>query len=281
MVSIKVLQIGFPKSGNSLLYSVLVKCLKKLGMYQSFVLKSGVYYIYKSLYEKYDLQEIFEGALEIDQLEMDENGRIQLAKMFPEKLLERIDIDFEFLLSATSIVWSHTKVSQWDPFMFSFGLRLYILRDGRDVINSRIHYTTKKHIQKFRTAYKISDPRKVYEIFLENNGETFAKYVSQWKEHVEDYFDYREHFVEVRYESLKNFGKDFIKILKIFGLENYKEEFIEEFSFKNMKKRSPLHLRKGKVGDWKNFFTEKHKEIFKEIAGKTLIELGYEKNLDW
>lgn len=41
------------------------------------------------------------------------------------------------------------------------------------------------------------------------------------------------------------------------------------------------HFRKGIVGDWKNYFKAAHNERFKEIAGQTLIELGYEKDLAW
>ena len=40
-------------------------------------------------------------------------------------------------------------------------------------------------------------------------------------------------------------------------------------------------LRKGIVGDWRNHFTPKVKERAKELIGEALIELGYEKGLDW
>lgn len=40
-------------------------------------------------------------------------------------------------------------------------------------------------------------------------------------------------------------------------------------------------FRKGAIGDWRNHFTEQHKEAFKEVAGTSLIELGYESDLKW
>lgn len=40
-------------------------------------------------------------------------------------------------------------------------------------------------------------------------------------------------------------------------------------------------FREGKIGSWRNYFTEEHKKKFKEIAGDLLIDLGYESNLDW
>ena len=40
-------------------------------------------------------------------------------------------------------------------------------------------------------------------------------------------------------------------------------------------------FRKGVIGDWKNHFTEEHKQAFKEMCGRELIDLGYEKDLNW
>jgi hypothetical protein len=41
------------------------------------------------------------------------------------------------------------------------------------------------------------------------------------------------------------------------------------------------HYRKGTSGDWKNYFTDKHKSLFKEQWGELLIHLGYEQNTEW
>lgn len=40
-------------------------------------------------------------------------------------------------------------------------------------------------------------------------------------------------------------------------------------------------FRKGVIGDWRNYFTEEHKQAFKEQAGAELVHLGYEDDLDW
>ncbi len=40
-------------------------------------------------------------------------------------------------------------------------------------------------------------------------------------------------------------------------------------------------FNKGRIGNWRLYFTEEHKRAFKEIAGETLIELGYESNTTW
>jgi len=41
------------------------------------------------------------------------------------------------------------------------------------------------------------------------------------------------------------------------------------------------HVRKGIIGDWRNYFTADHKKIFKKSAGMFLIDLGYEHDNNW
>lgn len=42
-----------------------------------------------------------------------------------------------------------------------------------------------------------------------------------------------------------------------------------------------LTFREGQIGSWKKYFTDKHKDDFKKVAGQLLIDLGYEKDLNW
>jgi hypothetical protein len=42
-----------------------------------------------------------------------------------------------------------------------------------------------------------------------------------------------------------------------------------------------IHQRKGIVGDWRNYFTDRVKAEFKARFNDVLIETGYEKNSDW
>ncbi|GAB4263688.1 MAG: hypothetical protein Kow0080_02280 [Candidatus Promineifilaceae bacterium] len=41
------------------------------------------------------------------------------------------------------------------------------------------------------------------------------------------------------------------------------------------------HFRKGIAGDWRNYLKPEHVARFKELAGRQLIELGYEQDMDW
>jgi len=42
-----------------------------------------------------------------------------------------------------------------------------------------------------------------------------------------------------------------------------------------------MTFRKGKIGQWKDEFTEEQKALCKEVAGQLLIDLGYENDFDW
>jgi len=44
--------------------------------------------------------------------------------------------------------------------------------------------------------------------------------------------------------------------------------------------RSPT-FRSGKTGEWRKYFTDEHKRIFKDVAGGLLVKLGYEKDNNW
>lgn len=66
------------------------------------------------------------------------------------------------------------------------------------------------------------------------------------------------------------------------------ERVVEENSFEKLsegrsrgQESSGAFFRKGISGDWREVFNERDREIFKEEAGELLVELGYEKDLNW
>ena len=40
-------------------------------------------------------------------------------------------------------------------------------------------------------------------------------------------------------------------------------------------------FRAGKTGAWREFFTDEHKKLFKDVAGDLLVRLGYENTNAW
>jgi hypothetical protein len=56
---------------------------------------------------------------------------------------------------------------------------------------------------------------------------------------------------------------------------------MQEAMNKQINKNDSWTFRNGRVGDWRLEFDQEMKQAFKEVAGPLLIELGYEKDLNW
>jgi hypothetical protein len=101
-----------------------------------------------------------------------------------------------------------------------------------------------------------------------------------------------DNYAEVRYEDLlERPHREVQKLLRFLGADSTEgvvRECVEAASFERLsegrergQEDTSSFYRKGVSGDWKNHFTERDKRIFKDEAGKLLIELGYERDLDW
>jgi hypothetical protein len=148
---------------------------------------------------------------------------------------------------------------------------LAIHRDGRDVIVS----------EKFFLANAEGRTQSLRDSILgwRNKMEADRKYTA-------------EHGIySCSYESLLRDGEATVKgILGFLDLPADRaivEDMLRRSSFKfitgrdNGRERSTSFYRKGIAGDWTNHFSQTDKDIFKELAGDMLVELGYEKDLDW
>ncbi len=66
------------------------------------------------------------------------------------------------------------------------------------------------------------------------------------------------------------------------------ERLLEQYSFeafsggrKPGEEDAQSHYRKGIAGDWRNYFSDREKDLFKQRTGSLLVELGYERNEAW
>ena len=114
-------------------------------------------------------------------------------------------------------------------------------------------------------------------------------YVSWVKDWHEVAVAHPEAIIEVRYEELHADVRGTMnRILRFLNIP-VSDRLLEQMGLTQLK--TPVDLkeslsrgdtkRKGIVGDWRNLFTQNHKDYFKEVAGQLLIDLGYEKDLNW
>lgn len=146
-----------------------------------------------------------------------------------------------------------------------------IHRDGRDVVTSDRFFTERHLGQKF----------------------DFAAAVRGWQEDIEAESRAAERWplFSCSYEQLKSDGVAVARrLFRFLGLAHdpvLLAGFVERASFRRWAGRAEgeedprRFYRKGVVGDWRNHFTPAEKETFKEIAGQTLVDLGYERDLAW
>ncbi|AOW21166.1 sulfotransferase domain-containing protein [Urechidicola croceus] len=191
---------------------------------------------------------------------------------------------------------------------------IYLVRDGRDVIISLYYHQllwndknklTPKNVNYHRSKVPFDN----YEDVKSNMSE-FIKYTFehtpsklQHFTHMGNWYEYNtlwlnemkvnkniylvkyEDLLEKPYSTLETMFKEF------FGDKNINKDelqkVIDKFSFENQTKRkkgeenASSFLRKGIKGDWKNYFGEEEKLLFKKYTKNLLVELDYEKNINW
>ncbi|WP_342045381.1 sulfotransferase domain-containing protein [Bacillus sp. OTU530] len=170
---------------------------------------------------------------------------------------------------------------------------IFISRDLRDVIVSYAHFIMDKNHEHelydyFSNTLQSHSDRLM--VLIEGTNLSYGKYPSTY-ELFRPIYDWRNtpNTCSVRFEDLMldntTKRKTLYKIvqflwedLQYLGLSQ--QEVVENM-IRNINPEASFTFRKGKIGSWKEEFTEAHKEAFKKVAGKFLIELGYEKDYDW
>ena len=181
---------------------------------------------------------------------------------------------------------------------------LCIHRDGRDIAVSLYYHSlfqnekNSQHlVDRVRKDLNFSDPEDI-----EFNLPRFLEYVYlrdsssrspfrfSWPRFVEAWN--REDAICLKYEELICDGAECLGAVleQLLGVEVDSlrvEKVVEKYSFANQARRAPgveinsSFLRKGVPGDWKTKFSNQAAMIFEEIAGSTLVELGYEADSSW
>src|SRR5215211_5669849 len=186
---------------------------------------------------------------------------------------------------------------------------IHIIRDGRDQAVSMLHHvwnrsTDQGGVQTLmpeeferREIYR-QDPKKLMQtgegMFTEERLRGAAR---SWNARVGKTAQdgpalLGPNYTEVRYEDLLERPNEEVERLVGFLGADTSEKAVQQAvgsaSFEKLSRGrargqedTSSFYRKGVAGDWKNYFTERDKEIYKEEAGELLIRLGYERDLDW
>ncbi len=210
-----------------------------------------------------------------------------------------IDLSF-FPAGCPCVMHGHYLVRPNSPPM------VYVVRDGRDAMVSMYFFMSReipngdypklpsgyaRHFKGLKNKQDILTflPTFIRRQFARPFGCRFS-----WDAHVAAYFEAgRPDIPLVRYEEmLKDPFATLAAALRTLtdGQAIDEEQLrctINKYSFEKQTGRRPgsedqkSFVRKGRAGDWKNYFSAEAARTFDEIAGQTLIDLGYERDRNW
>jgi hypothetical protein len=162
-----------------------------------------------------------------------------------------------------------------------------LYRDLRDVAVSHSFYVRRTPWHPEYEDYRDLDVEAALRHFGRTLLPEFVDWMYTWRENRDP-----KQSIEVRYEDLlKNTSREFGRVASHFALDTSSstiERIVEEHRFENMsdgrsrgEQSDDSFVRKGVSGDWKNHFTPHLKDLYREKAGKALVEFGYETDLVW
>ncbi|GAB4505036.1 MAG: hypothetical protein Fur0043_20310 [Anaerolineales bacterium] len=165
----------------------------------------------------------------------------------------------------------------------------FIYRDPRDMLVSQVFFATDMHEEHGMHAYYQSLPDfdarlKVAITGIERQGlhmvSVRQRYegVFQWLAtpgvlclRFEDLIENRDATLNAMLDEVEKTG---------YAIPTPREQALAVLVDAIQPKKSRT-FRSGKSGGWRQYFTDEHKRLFKEVAGDLLVRLGYEKNNDW
>ena len=184
--------------------------------------------------------------------------------------------------------------SQFPAQMLQGRIRgLHVIRDPRDIVISGLFYHRKSDEEwlhsvrsnfgglTYQQKLNSLDPDDQFAFELRNAGLWTIEELLMWR------YD-NPSFHETRYEALITDieGHRFETILRFLGFDEAETRlgtqiFRDVSIFGKPPKADGLHIRSGKVAQWKDFYRQRHGRLFVEIFRDCLIRLGYEPDNTW
>ena len=164
----------------------------------------------------------------------------------------------------------------------------FIFRDPRDVVVSHVFYVTEMEAHHVHHDYYTSLPdfdsrlktsilgRSDSDVEFSDITARFAPYLG-WLDQPSVLKIHFEELINDRAAALNRVTDHFLDRVP---LQEPRQLILESLESSINPNRSPT-FRSGKTGEWKKYFTQEHKKIFKDVAGDLLMKLGYEKNNNW
>jgi hypothetical protein len=167
--------------------------------------------------------------------------------------------------------------------LFEESAPIYVVRDGRDVLVSYFYFRRKFDKESRNFSDYLRSPLRI-------DHRTVVKY---WADHVTEWRDKLGRDKFVSFESLRNDMTQTVTSLghslgltrnnrSIEPIEVDKQRMVRAIKCVLGRQHSTAVLPGyGHSKTWVSHFSEPDKDFFKEVAGQVLIDLGYEKDVNW
>ena len=164
----------------------------------------------------------------------------------------------------------------------------FIFRDPRDVVVSHVFYVTEMEPNHVHHAYYQTLPDfdarlKVSILGLPDSNIEFPDIIGRFAPYL-DWLDQpsvlKIHFEDLVHKRVETLNGIINHFLERVPLSTSRETILNALEAAINPDKSPT-FRSGKTGEWRKYFTEEHKKIFKDVAGDLLVRLGYEEDHSW
>ncbi|MCF6409158.1 sulfotransferase domain-containing protein [Pseudalkalibacillus salsuginis] len=185
--------------------------------------------------------------------------------------------------------------TEWETFFKELSMKqIFVYRDPRDVIVSyayfipalKIHplydtfkqegFTHRDRIKFLIKGGQPTDPKKAYQPDVLEWYKSFSTWIGKDNVHpvrFEDLISSDTSRLQATHRIVKFLWGDL-------SMPSSRQEMVGKM-IQNIDPGTSPTFRKGKIGGWKDEMDGELRSTFKKVAGPLLIELGYEKNLDW
>ncbi len=165
----------------------------------------------------------------------------------------------------------------------------FIYRDPRDMLVSHIFFATDMHEghgmhEYYQTLSDFDARLKVAITGIDKDG----LYMVSVRQRYEGVFQWLEQpsVLCIRFEELINERERVLnQMLDQVEKTGYKlptpRQKAIEILLETIQPKKSKTFRPGKTGEWRKYFKDEHKALFKEVAGDLLVKLGYESSNDW
>ena len=164
----------------------------------------------------------------------------------------------------------------------------FIFRDPRDVVVSHVFYVTDMearhvHHDHYQSLPDLNSRLNVSILGRPDSDAEFPDIAGRFAPYL-DWLNQPEmltiHFEDLIHDRAAALTRIMDHLLTRVPLQTNRQLILDALETSINPKKSPT-FRSGKTGEWKRYFTDEHKRIFKHAAGDLLVRLGYERDGNW